>query len=67
MIGMLVLYTLFLSGGLMILNRVRKLNKKEWFLFIGVTTVGSVLWGSIIVHHPLDLNKFIALVIEQLI
>lgn len=65
MIGMLVLYTLFLSGGLMILNRVRKLNKKEWFIFIGVTTAGGVLWGSIIVHHPLDLNKIIALIINQ--
>jgi hypothetical protein len=65
MIGMLVLYTLFLSGGLMILNRVRKLNKKEWFIFIGVTTVGGILWGSIIVHNPLDLNKIIALIINQ--
>ncbi|MGM0921309.1 MAG: hypothetical protein ACQEWW_08810 [Bacillota bacterium] len=65
MIAMLVLYTLFLSGGLMILNRVRKFNKKEWFIFIGVTTVGGILWGSIIVHHPLDLNKFIALIIDK--
>ena len=65
MIGMLVLYILFLSGGLMILNRVRKLKRKEWFIFIGVTTVGGVLWGSIILQHPLDLNKFIAFIIEQ--
>jgi hypothetical protein len=65
MITMLGLYTLFLIGGLMLLNRVRKLNRKECLLFIGVTTVGGILWGSIIVHVPLDLNKIIALIINQ--
>lgn len=65
MIGMLVLYLLFLSSGLMILNRVQKLKRKEWFIFIGVTTMGGILWGSIILHHPLDLNKIIALIINQ--
>ncbi|MBD0383854.1 hypothetical protein [Paenibacillus sedimenti] len=66
MIGLLILYTLFLIGGLMVYNRVRKLFKKELLIFIGVTTVGGVLWGSNIVHHPLDLNKVIALIIDQL-
>lgn len=66
MIGMLVLYTLFLSGGLMILNRARTSNRKEWYIFIGVTTLGGVLWGSLILHHPLDLNKVIELIIDQL-
>lgn len=66
MISMLILYTIFLTGGLMVLNRVRKLIRKELLIFIGVTTVGGVLWGSIIVHHPLDLNKVIALIIDQL-
>lgn len=66
MIGLLILYTLFLIGGLMVLNRVRKLIRKELLIFIGVTTVGGVLWGSIIVHHPLDLNKLIALIIDEL-
>lgn len=65
MIALLGLYTLFLGGGLMLLNRVRKLNRKECLLYIGVTTVGEILWGSIIVHHPLDLNKIIALIISQ--
>ncbi|KRF42736.1 hypothetical protein [Paenibacillus sp. Soil787] len=66
MISMLILYTIFLIGGLMVLNRVRKLIRKELLIFIGVTTVGGVLWGSIIVHHPLDLNKIIALIMDQL-
>ncbi|MDQ0872705.1 hypothetical protein QFZ77_001364 [Paenibacillus sp. V4I3] len=66
MISMLILYTIFLIGGLMVLNRVRKLIRKELLIFIGVTTVGGVLWGSIIVHHPLDLNKVIALIIDEL-
>ncbi|MDQ0903481.1 MULTISPECIES: hypothetical protein [unclassified Paenibacillus] len=66
MISMLILYTIFLIGGLMVLNRVRKLIRKELLIFIGVTTVGGVLWGSIIVHHPLDLNKLIALIIDEL-
>lgn len=66
MIGMLILYTLFLIGGLMVFNRARKLIRKELLIFIGLTTVGGVLWGSIIVHHPLDLNKVIALIIDQL-
>ncbi|NHN33777.1 hypothetical protein [Paenibacillus agricola] len=40
--------------------RVYKGNKKETILFISITTLGAVLWGSIIVRHPLDLNKVIA-------
>ncbi|WP_372660348.1 hypothetical protein [Cohnella sp.] len=64
MIGLVILYILFLSGGLIVLKD-KKFSRKETAFFIGVTTLGAILWGSIIVRHPLDLNKAIALIINQ--
>ncbi|MCD9021523.1 hypothetical protein [Cohnella silvisoli] len=59
MIGLILLYVLFLIGGISLLRKNNS-NNKEKALFIGITTIGAALWGSIIVRHPLDLNKTIA-------
>jgi hypothetical protein len=65
MIGMISMYILFLGGGLMILRK-REQGRKECYIYIGLTTVGAVLWGSIILRCPLDLNKVIAYVCDQI-
>lgn len=65
MISLIVLYVLFLSGGLIVLRK-QKLKMKEQIIFIGVTTFGGILWGSIILRHQIDLNKFIALICNKL-
>jgi len=64
MIGLIFLYILFLGGGLMTLRK-RGQGRKEYYIYIGLTTAGAVLWGSIILRRPLDLNKVIAFVCDQ--
>ncbi|TFE26274.1 hypothetical protein [Cohnella luojiensis] len=54
-----ILYVLFLSGGLMVM-KAKKFSGKEKAIYIGITTLGGILWFSIIVRRPLDLNKAIA-------
>ncbi len=58
-IRLAILYVLFLSVGLTVL-KAKKFSGKEKAIFIGVTTIGGILWFSIIVRRPLDLNKAIA-------
>jgi hypothetical protein len=64
MIGMIFLYILFLGGGLMTLRK-RRWERKECYIYIGLTTAGAILWGSIILRLPLDLNKVIAFICDQ--
>jgi hypothetical protein len=42
-----------------------KLNKKDKAFFIGVTTLGAVLWGSILANHPFDVNEAIAWALKR--
>jgi len=55
---LILLYIFFHIGGFWIL-RASPSQKKEMGLFFGLTTLGAVLWGSIILRHPLDVNKAI--------
>lgn len=66
MIGLFILYAAFMAGGLFLFNIQKKLMKKETIVYVGSTTVGAVLWGSIIMQHPLDLNEMIAWLIDRL-
>ncbi|MCA0753759.1 hypothetical protein KP806_01765 [Paenibacillus sp. N4] len=65
MIGLLGIFTLFLAMGLVIMRRQRLLSKEIW-AFVTITCIGLVLWGSIILQKPLDLNKAIAGIIESM-
>lgn len=34
--------------------------------FIGLTTLGTGLWVSLLLRHPFDLNKYIALILDSI-
>ncbi|RED59204.1 hypothetical protein [Cohnella lupini] len=64
MTRMIIAYVLFILGGLLMLRGYR-LTKKDKAIFIGITTLGAALWGSIILKHPFDVNKAIAWMLTQ--
>jgi uncharacterized membrane protein len=64
MIRVILLYALFLIGGMAVLI-VYKSSRKDQALFICITTLGAALWGSIIMRQPLDLNRAIAWVLTR--
>ncbi|XEC93029.1 hypothetical protein AB6A23_16785 [Paenibacillus tarimensis] len=65
MIGLLGIFTIFLAAGLVIMRRQRSQSKEIW-AFVTITCIGLVLWGSIVLHKPLDLNKAIAWIIDSM-
>ncbi len=60
MIGLIILFVLFLSVGLLLIKRDKNGTKRELIIFTAITTIGATLWASIILQHPLDLNRVIA-------
>jgi hypothetical protein len=42
-------------------------NGKETTVFLSITTIGAVMWLSIILRHPLDLNDAIGFIIERVL
>ncbi|BFT72850.1 hypothetical protein [Paenibacillus sp. P36] len=65
MIGLLGTFIAFSVVGFVILRYLR-LQAREVWAFVIITCIGFVLWVSIIMHHPLDLNKAIAWMIDSL-
>lgn len=63
MITLAVSYLVFLCGALIRLRN--HLNIKETIVVV-ITTLGGILWSSIIVQHPIDINKIIAAIIDHL-
>ncbi|ULL18589.1 hypothetical protein DVH26_31435 [Paenibacillus sp. H1-7] len=46
--------------------RACKSNKNAAVAYFSITTLGAVLWGSILLHHPFDLNEAIGRMLSQL-
>ena len=42
----------------------QKGRQEGYDLFVSITTLGAVLWGSILLRHPLDANKAIAWLLQ---
>lgn len=65
MIGLIGTFVAFLIVGFYVL-RYLQLHAREKWAFAIITCIGFVLWASIIVHYPLDLNKAIECMIDSL-
>ncbi|MZQ83244.1 hypothetical protein GQF01_14100 [Paenibacillus sp. 5J-6] len=49
------------------MRKFGRYNGKETTVFLSITTIGAVLWLSIILRHPLDLNDAIGFIIERVL
>jgi hypothetical protein len=65
MIGIAIVYVLFLIGGFWMLKR-RHSIRREKVVFFSLTTIGFLLWVSLLLHRPLDMNRAIAYSIDYL-
>ncbi|SFT09786.1 hypothetical protein [Paenibacillus sp. BC26] len=63
MTWLILLYIAFLIAGFIIM-KAEHIGRKEKTVFVAITTIGCILWGSVIVHRPLDLNKWIGMAID---
>lgn len=64
MITLSMSYFVFVGAALIKLRNHS--NIKEKSLVVVITTLGAILWGSVIVQHPIDINKIIAVIIDHL-
>jgi hypothetical protein len=64
MIGLLATFTLFSAAGFLCL-RYSRFRRREVGAFAIITLIGFILWASIIIGRPLDLNQAIAWMIEN--
>ncbi|MBO7742976.1 hypothetical protein I8J29_02125 [Paenibacillus sp. MWE-103] len=63
MIWLVLLYAAFLAAGFFAMKAMRA-TRKEKALFVTITTIGGILWGSLLLQRPLDVNRAIATVID---
>ncbi|SFI40328.1 hypothetical protein SAMN02799624_00844 [Paenibacillus sp. UNC496MF] len=63
MIWLVLLYAAFLVAGFIAMKAMRA-TRKEKVLFVTITTIGGILWASLLLHRPLDVNRAIATVID---
>ncbi|MFC4807844.1 hypothetical protein [Paenibacillus sp. GCM10023250] len=66
MIWLVLLYAVFLAAGFFGMKAIRA-SRKEKALFVTITTIGGILWGSLVLRRPLDVNRAIAIVIDYLL
>ncbi|MBM7566348.1 hypothetical protein [Paenibacillus sacheonensis] len=66
MIWLLLLYAVFLVVGFLIMKsgQAGLAGRKEKALFATITSIGCVLWLSLLLQRPLDLNKAIGMAID---
>ncbi|WP_219834003.1 hypothetical protein [Paenibacillus sp. R14(2021)] len=62
---MLIAYAAFLVIGLITMKRSKAARKEKAALFT-ITSIGAVLWASILLEHPLDLNRLIGWLIQMM-
>ena len=60
---LILMYVIFIIGGIW-LSWTKKAGKRDTTFFVSITTLGAVLWGSILLRHPLDANKAIAWLLQ---
>jgi hypothetical protein len=65
MTWLLLLYSAFLVSGFAVM-KAGKSGHKEKAFFAVITSIGCILWGSIVLRRPLDLNKAIGILIDFL-
>ncbi|GMK44756.1 hypothetical protein PghCCS26_18840 [Paenibacillus glycanilyticus] len=65
MIVLLLTYIAYLAISLILMKRY-KADKKEKIALCTISLIGSVLWFSILLGHPLDLNALIGWLIETM-
>ncbi|SDW07680.1 hypothetical protein [Paenibacillus sp. CF384] len=63
MTWLILLYIAFLVSGFAVM-KTQNIGRKEKILFVTITTIGCILWGSLVLHRPLDLNKAIGMAID---
>ncbi|MBD2870025.1 hypothetical protein [Paenibacillus arenilitoris] len=64
MIGLMTAYILFGAAGFIFLRNLR-MQRREGWTFAIMTGVGFILWASIVIGRPLDLNRAIAWMIDN--
>jgi uncharacterized membrane protein YecN with MAPEG domain len=65
MIGLVGTFTAFLVVGFIVLRYLR-MHAREVWVFTIITCIGFVLWASIVLHSPLDLNRAIGWMIDSI-
>lgn len=65
MIGLVGTFIAFLVMGFLILRYLRMQAREVWAFAI-ITCIGFVLWASIVIHSPLDLNRAIGWMIDSM-
>lgn len=66
MMGLLGIFILFTAAGFIILRNLGMHAREKWTFAI-ITMISFLLWASIVIEHPLDLNKGIGWVIDKAI
>ncbi|TCM99314.1 hypothetical protein EV294_102610 [Paenibacillus sp. BK033] len=65
MISLMLIALLFLTGGTIIVRRLHS-SRNEMWVFIVISCIGIIIWSSIILYKPLDLNKAIGWMIDSI-
>ncbi|MDQ0899273.1 MULTISPECIES: hypothetical protein [unclassified Paenibacillus] len=63
---LVAVYALTIGVGY-VMRKFGTYNGKETTVFLSIATIGAVLWLSIILRQPLDLNDAIAFIIERVL
>lgn len=58
-------FAVYMAAGIALMRR-KRLAGKEQRAFIVLSVIGFVLWGSIVLQVPLDLNQAIARTIDYI-
>ncbi|MCM3628304.1 hypothetical protein M3194_13105 [Paenibacillus glycanilyticus] len=65
MIALVGLFIVFLAVGFIVMRRLQ-MHRREVWAFAVISCMGFVLWASIVIDHPLDLNTAISWMIDSL-
>lgn len=65
-IFLLISYVVYLAATIIIAIRLG-LPRKESGINVVLTTLGCILYASILLDHPLDTNKFVGWIITSLL
>lgn len=65
MMGLIGAFALYMAAGIALMRKKRSTGKERG-AFIIISVVGFLLWGSIVLQVPLDLNLAIARMLDSI-
>ncbi|WP_028611274.1 hypothetical protein [Paenibacillus harenae] len=67
MTGLIALFVVFVAIGAFFLSKDKNGTGRDYFLFIAITLLGALLWGSLIQRRPIDINQLIGDILDRLV